>query len=117
RQPMPVVISYDAQTAGDAKTERDKQHGTQDSIRKWTRNAVIAASIYAAIAILQWCAMEQTLRQSDRQFEAERRPWVAINDTNNQGITPFEPTIQYRDNKSKAVFKLRYVLANEGGRP
>jgi hypothetical protein len=96
-----------------------KQVGGSSSF--WTAAATVTIAVvtifYTQYARKQWCAMEQALRQSDRHFEAEKRPWVAIDDANNQGITPFEPTIQYRDNKSKAVFKLRYVLANEGGRP
>jgi hypothetical protein len=59
RKPMPVIIAYDDQTIRDTKDENNRQHGTQNSIKNWTKVAVIAASIYAAIAALQWNEMRK----------------------------------------------------------
>src|ERR1700730_12065976 len=76
-QPTPVVVSFDDKTARDAKDEQNRQYGVQKSIRNWTKAAVIAATIYASIAALQWCEMRTQTKQVAKQFEAQQRPWIS----------------------------------------
>src|SRR5437016_5849465 len=54
REPMPVIVAYDKQTARQAQAENDRQYGTQNAIKNWTKAAVIAASIYAFIAAITY---------------------------------------------------------------
>jgi hypothetical protein len=79
RQPTPAIISYDEQTTRDAKTEQNRQYGIQKSIRNWARAAVIAASIYAAIAALQWHEMRKATDTARDTLIRSQRPWL-VND-------------------------------------
>ena len=71
---IPVTVSYDQQ----ANKDQDRYYGTQEGIRKWTKRAVIAASIYATIAAVQAGLLQTANKQAKKQWEAERRPWVGI---------------------------------------
>jgi hypothetical protein len=75
-EPKNIVaeIHFDEQTTEAQSAENQRQHDTQRQIRNATRAAVAAASVYAFIAILQWCAMQRQLAMSldtaKRQFRA-----------------------------------------------
>ncbi len=84
-EPVKVVVSYDDQTIRDAKTEENKQHGTQNSIKNATWSAVMAAGIYALISLAIWCQMikqskiaSAALRQSNESFRSDERAWVGL---------------------------------------
>ena len=72
-KPVPVVVAYNEQTARDAKTENDRQYGTQNSIKNWTRAAVIAASIYAGIAGLTWWEIYKQYTKIEESADAAKR--------------------------------------------
>jgi hypothetical protein len=65
-KPVPVLVSYDQQTSGD----QNRHYAIQKKIARWTKGAVIAASIYAAIAGLQWCEMRKATRASQEAVGA-----------------------------------------------
>src|ERR1700740_861036 len=83
RNPMPVVVSYDDKTVEYTKTQDDREYRTQNSIKNWTKAAVIAASIYAAIAAFQaflmWTNTDQLRRQID-DFEASQSAVLVMKD-------------------------------------
>lgn len=70
---LPVLVSHDEEL----KKGEMSSYATQEGIRKWTKRAVIAAAIYAAIAALQWYEMRTQTRQLAKQFEVQQRPWVS----------------------------------------
>src|SRR5437879_3228545 len=66
-QPVEVraVVSFSDNAIRDTKAENDRAHATQESIKKATRGAVVAASIYAFITLLMWCQMIKQNRIAD----------------------------------------------------
>lgn len=78
RNPARVVVSLDKQMAYDTKAQDDRQYKTQDSIRKWTRAAVIAAVIYAAVAGLQWNEMRKATITQKNTIVLEERAWLGV---------------------------------------
>src|SRR5712671_4934879 len=60
RYEVNAVLSFDNETIRTAKTESTEQQKTQNSIKKATWGAVIAASIYALISLCIWYEMRQT---------------------------------------------------------
>ena len=77
-QPMPVIVTYDKQTVVDTKVDQDRNHRTQESIKNWTKFAVIAATIYAAIAFVQWLKMREANQISRESLEAVQRAFVSF---------------------------------------
>src|ERR1700747_167869 len=63
KQPTPkkieAIFSFDEETKATSKTEHQENKSIQISIRNATRGAVIAASVYAAIALWQGCEMRK----------------------------------------------------------
>lgn len=78
RKPTPVVVSYDDKTVKNTKCENNRQYRTQNSIKNWTKIAVIAASIYAGIAFLQWLKMSESNRISRESLESVQRAFVSF---------------------------------------
>lgn len=77
QKPIPVVVSYDQQTIEDQKG----QYGTQDAIRKWTKRAVIAASVYAAIAAYQGIQMKKATKATEKAAAAAQSAATTANNT------------------------------------
>jgi len=80
-QPVPVIVSYGDQTIKDTDAQNYGQNRTQKSIRNRTAAAVIAASLYAGIAALQWCEMRKATKAAQGQLALMRdadRPWIDI---------------------------------------
>jgi hypothetical protein len=91
-KPLPVIVAYNEQTINDNKAYKNREHCTQEAIKKWTKRAVIAASVYAAVAALQWFQMREATGAADqsakaaraaarvaqRQLELSQRPWLAV---------------------------------------
>lgn len=81
---VPVLVSYDQQI----NRGQSDQNATQEKIAKWTKRAVIAAAIYAAItaiyaaiAVFQWREMRRATKASEAQLALMRdadRPWIDI---------------------------------------
>ena len=100
------IVAFDDKTVRDTKEENDRQHGTQISIRNWTAAAVVAASIYAAIA-----ACQLYLTYSANMID--QRAWVGANKFSSSIITGSgEPYI-------KADTELRFIaqFSNFGKTP
>lgn len=123
---IPVTVSYVEQVDKDQKAS----YRTQEGIRKWTRGAVIAASIYAAIAVLQWCEMRKATRAATtatyiamQQFEASERPWVSINVNIDSPLffnAPRVPTgvgSPFIPGETGAMITARFTLINTGHTP
>jgi hypothetical protein len=122
RQTMPIdepvkvsaVVSFDNKTTADATAENSRNHATQEGIRRATRNAFVAASIYAFITILMWRQMNKqteiastVLRQSTESFRIDERAWLEIQ--------PMSPTLYSpRNIKFPAVFSYEIYLKNLG---
>jgi hypothetical protein len=88
-QPLRAVVSFDDETVRATKAESERQHTTQEGIKKATWAAVMAASAYALITILIWCqTIRQTnvataaLRQSIGSFRTDERAWIEIQPIN-----------------------------------
>ena len=73
----PVIVTFDDKTVRETATQNQTQNTIQRGIRNWTMGAVLAASLYAAVAIVQWCEMRSQTKQVAKQFEAQQRPWVS----------------------------------------
>jgi hypothetical protein len=89
-------------------TERERTNSIQEGIRKWTRNAVWAAVIYAFVTVLMWWQMlrqnriaTDALRQSTESFRIDERAWIEI-----------EPIKQTR--QLGAAFEYSFFLRNVG---
>ena len=115
RNPTPVIVTYDDQTVRNTKDENDRQYITQNSIKNWTKVAVIAATIYAAIAALQWCEMRKATNAATtaanvaaKQLDVSERPWARI------GISLSGPLVIDR-NGLKMTTKI--VMQNSGNSP
>lgn len=83
RNAMPVIVSYDDKTAKDTKAEHAEEHKIQNSIKNWTIIAVIAAIIYATVAVFEWCEMQKATKAATRaagvaqqQLDLSMRPWL-----------------------------------------
>jgi hypothetical protein len=53
REPMPVVVTLDDKTVSETTRQNQTQNTIQGAIRNWTMGAVLAASFYGAVAVLQ----------------------------------------------------------------
>jgi hypothetical protein len=85
RDAVHAVISFDEETIRAAESESNRQYRTQNSIKKATWGAVIAASVYAFISLFVWWQMvkqnriaEAQLRQSLESFRVDERAWIEI---------------------------------------
>jgi hypothetical protein len=94
-----AVISFDEETVRATKAEADRQHTTQESIKKATQYAVGAAGIYALISLAIWCQMikqsktaDAQLRQSRESFRIDERASIEIESMKLKGTVPFPPT-------------------------
>ena len=79
-QSVRAVVAFDDKTVGDTKTENDRHYSVQNSIRRATWLAFIAAAIYAFFAAWQVCEMRIATAQVTRQindFEAAQRAVLA----------------------------------------
>jgi hypothetical protein len=78
--PIPVTIQYDQQSAKDQKD----YYVSQQNIVRWTKRAVIAAGIYAAIAAVQagilWRETNAAKKSADAAYLAAEalRPQLSI---------------------------------------
>src|SRR4029077_12658826 len=67
RYEVRAVLSFDYETMRTAKTESKQQQDTQNSIKKATWGAVIAASIYALISLFIWVEMRKATTAATTQ--------------------------------------------------
>lgn len=67
-----AVIAYEG-TAAEARNDANRQYSIQRSIRNWTRGAVFAASIYAAIAAYQACQMRKATQATEIAAAAAKK--------------------------------------------
>jgi hypothetical protein len=114
RDKIRAIVSFDDETVRNANAQSEKQHTTQEGIRKATVAAVVAAGIYALISILVWCQMIKQntiasvqLRQSIESFRMDERAWVELEPI--QGV-PFTP----KDAKFGASFRYPISPKNVG---
>ena len=86
-QPIEVraVVSYDELTVRDAKTDSDRSHATQKSIRKATWYAFFAVAFHGVITLCMWIQMikqnklaSESIKQNERQWKAQNRPWIGL---------------------------------------
>jgi hypothetical protein len=115
-QPVEIraVVSFSDKTAGDAKAENDRTHAIQQSIKKATWGAVVAASVYAFIAGFQSCQMVKQNRiatdalwQSTQSFRIDERAWI--------GLDPLKGTMfAPKTDKIGAAFKYPIYIRNFG---
>ena len=80
-----AVVSYDQLTIRNAQTENDRNHATQESIKKATWFAFVAVSIYALITLAMWFQMikqnriaRDALSQSEKQWKSQQVPWLGL---------------------------------------
>jgi hypothetical protein len=80
-----AVVSFDEKTVADAKSQGEREHAIQESIKKATWAAFVAVSIYALITALMWCQMikqnriaSAALLQSTESFRIDERAWIEI---------------------------------------
>ncbi len=78
-----AVVSYDDKTVGDNKAEANRQHRTQNSIKRAAWSAFIAACVYATIAAYQAYEMHRSTLAAQKsadsaaaQLQVTDRPWV-----------------------------------------
>ncbi len=76
--PQHVIVSYDEETARNTKHEQDRQHRTQNSIKKAAWCAFVAAVIYAGIAAFQWNEMRNATVISREALESVQRAFVSF---------------------------------------
>jgi hypothetical protein len=93
-----AVVSFDDKTVTDATAQNNRQHATQESIKKATWYAFFAVTIYALISLGIWCQMirqnriaSETLRQSTESFRIDERAWIEIEAINLQKVDPGPP--------------------------
>lgn len=109
-QPMEVraVVSFSDKTVGDAKAENTRTNTTQESIKNATWSAVVAASVYAFIAFLQWCAMYQQTTLLTKQLEGTQGAFVEITNLRDQ------PSVIPRNRRIEAIVEnTGHVIAGQ----
>lgn len=128
RQDRPIQIevihSLEERTAATRKeTREDKRY----RVEKWTMLFVLA---YAAVAILQWCAMNQNLKEAQtqteiakQQMEASERPWLSV-DASIDGPLIFKPPKTgpgepnpFIVGQTGAMIRIKFILTNKGHSP
>jgi hypothetical protein len=87
-KPVPVTVYYGQQ----ANKDQERYYGTQEGIRKWTRNAVIAAVIYATIAAFQYSEMRKATEINRAALVATQRAYVSVTGLNIRQST-FNPKL------------------------
>lgn len=111
---MPVLVSYDQ----NIDAAQNRQYGTQEKIAKWTKRAVIAASIYAGIAALQWCEMRKATIATTNAANAAAQQ-TALTRQQLEGtmaaVVTINPTIEFFDS-TKAGFdgEINITFINTG---
>ena len=103
---LPVLVSYDEQ----ANKGQGREYGIQDKIAKWTKRAVIAASIYAAIAFLQWYATREANHIARDAINAQTRPWIGMTEVKLGATQIVRPD-------SSLILHVSYKLRNYGHSP
>jgi hypothetical protein len=100
-----AVVSYDAVTVANTSAQNDRQHTTQDSIKRATWAGFVAVAIYALITVFMWCQMikqsriaSKSLQQSTESFRIDERAWIEID--------PIKPTLLSR---SDATFSTLFT--------
>lgn len=85
RQPVHAIVSFDDETIGRMQVEGKGQQDTQKPIKNAAWAAVIAATIYALISLLQWGQMlrqsriaNDALRRSTESFRIDERAWIEL---------------------------------------
>lgn len=80
-----AVVSFDDKAVADAKTQAEREHSTQESIKNATWLAFVAVAIYALITLGVWFQMikqnriaSAALSQAEKQWKAQQRPWVGL---------------------------------------
>jgi hypothetical protein len=83
--PVAVEVKLEKDQEGKRKAEGDRHYRIQNSIRKATWAAFVAATIYAGIAVLQWRANKraaeatvQGVTNADKSFKQDERAWMAF---------------------------------------
>jgi hypothetical protein len=113
RDKIRAVIYFDDETIRTMNAEAEKQHCTQEGIRRATVAAVVAAAIYALISLLIWRQMitqtrisNESLQQVAKSFQTDERAWI--------GFTFVEGSITFTLQKS---FLVPTKLINTGKTP
>jgi hypothetical protein len=71
-----AIVSFSDKTVGDSKAENNRTHATQESIKKATWAAVVAATVYALISFFVWCQMVQANRIATTSLISGQRAFV-----------------------------------------
>jgi len=120
-----AIISLNEQLARDIATQDERNHTTQNSIKNATWWAFGAVAAYAVVTTFMWCAMieqnklaEQSLKQSEIQWKAQNRPWVANGDIGFKQPPIFS---SYPDNpveaRTQITFDIEIPIKNVGIAP
>jgi hypothetical protein len=91
RDKIRAVISFDDETASSTKTEHQEQNTTQKQIRNATWAAVVAASVYALIALWQGCEMRKATQATEKAAKAAE---TAANVAGNTFNLTFRPRLE-----------------------
>jgi hypothetical protein len=87
-----------------------KQQEHDNKLNRWIALlAVLGAWIYAGIAAFQYSAMNETLKETAREFNISHRPWVSL-------LNHPEPTKLWFDDSGPHV-EVRFNLVNRGTAP
>lgn len=120
-----AVVSFDEKTVADATTQSNRTHTTQESIKKATWYAFFAVAIYALISLAMWCQMirqnriaSAALIQAEKQWKAQHRPWLGLEDN----AISISPTLEFAWSPALAyptiyVGPVNYVIKNVGAAP
>ena len=107
------ISAQDEHAERDRKTKEERQYRVQNSIRKATWSAFIAASIYAGIAALQWCATRDANQLAKKALSVQTRPWIGIE----VGADDIRATLDEHRPPKFFSAKVHYRIHNYGSSP
>jgi hypothetical protein len=108
------VVTLDQKTITDVAAQYHQPNATQESIKRATWAAVVAASVYALISLLVWCAMlkqnriaSENLKQSTESFQIDERAWIELLPVSAGPVAP-------ASDKFPALFSCDLLPTNNG---
>lgn len=115
-----VEVHFDEKTVRDSETQINRQHSTQESIKRATWCAFIAACIYAAIATWQLVEMRKATRAAtsaaitaSESLVLDERAWISANTATLSEIKVGKPLVWvvHFVNSGK-TFSYKTIIAN-----
>jgi hypothetical protein len=98
--PIPLEIKFEENKERKQDAENNRQHRIQNSIRKATWAAFVAAAVYAGIAAFQFSAAKESLEVTRKSvqdaaanFRLDERAWVGLNGTSSRQVKADQPIL------------------------